>query len=75
MRQLSGDDIADLCARFEACDTDSDGRVSCAEFEGLVQSIGSPLAAGQSRSEFLYIDTDGNGLIDLAEFKRWWQAG
>ena len=73
-RPLSGDQIADLCAGFEACDTDADGRVGCAEFENLLQSAGSQLSAGKRRSEFARIDTDGNGLIDLAEFKRWWQG-
>lgn len=73
-RPLSGDEIADLCAEFEACDADADGRVSSAEFESLLQLVGSQLSAEKRRSEFLRIDTDGNGLIDLAEFKRWWQG-
>jgi Ca2+-binding EF-hand superfamily protein len=73
-RPLSGDDIADLCAQFGVCDTDADGRLTYVEFEVLLQSVGSQLPAVRSREEFSRIDTDGNGLIDLSEFKHWWET-
>jgi Ca2+-binding EF-hand superfamily protein len=73
-RPLGSDEIADLYAEFEACDTDGDGRVGYAEFERLLQLAGSRLSPGQRRAEFARIDFDSNGLIDLAEFKQWWQG-
>jgi Ca2+-binding EF-hand superfamily protein len=73
-RPLSADDIAQLCADFEASDADADGRVNYIEFENLLQSIGSQMSVAQRRSEFRRIDADDNGLIDIAEFKRWWQG-
>lgn len=73
-RPLSGDQIADLWAEFQACDLDGDGRVGYAEFDRLLQSVGSYLSAAQRSAEFARIDTDRNNLIDLAEFKRWWQG-
>jgi Ca2+-binding EF-hand superfamily protein len=69
---LGGDEIDELCAEFAACDTDGDGRVTLAEFESLLQSVGSLVPKEKRRSEFLRIDADGNGLIDLAEFRYWW---
>lgn len=73
-RPLTGDDVADLHAEFASCDADGDGRVTYGEFESLLQSVGSRLSAGQRSNEFSRIDTDSNGLIDLAEFRRWWQG-
>lgn len=73
-RPLTGDDIADLRAAFATCDADGDGRVNQGEFASLLQSLGSRLAAEQLGGEFSRIDVDGNGLIDLTEFRRWWQG-
>jgi Ca2+-binding EF-hand superfamily protein len=73
-RTLSVDDIAQLHADFAACDGDADGRVSFAEFESLLLAVGSQLSPGQRRTQFLRIDADGNGLIDVAEFRHWWQG-
>jgi Ca2+-binding EF-hand superfamily protein len=69
-----GDEAADLLAAFGACDTGGDGRIVYAEFERLLQGLGSRLDGGRRRSEFSRIDTDGNGYIDLVEFERWWSA-
>lgn len=73
-RPLSGSDLADLWTEFQACDCDGDGCIDFAEFESLLQSVGSRLAAPQRRAEFQRIDRDGNGLVDLGEFERWWQG-
>jgi Ca2+-binding EF-hand superfamily protein len=73
-RPLSGDEVADLYLEFEVCDTDADGHVAFEEFDRLLTSVDSGLDDRQRRSEFSRIDADQNGLIDLAEFKRWWQG-
>jgi Ca2+-binding EF-hand superfamily protein len=73
-RQLSSDDIVELRLEFDACDPDADGRVTFGEFDSLLESLGSRLSAEQRRAEFSRIDTDGNGLINLTEFRRWWQG-
>ena len=73
-RPLSGDEVADLYTEFEASDTNADGRVSFEEFDRLLTSVDSGLDDRQRRSEFSRIDADQNGLIDLPEFKRWWQG-
>jgi Ca2+-binding EF-hand superfamily protein len=73
-RPLTSDDIAELRLEFDACDKDADGRVAQGEFESLLESLGSRLSADQRRAEFSRLDTDGNGFINLAEFRRWWQG-
>jgi len=73
-RPLTSDDIAELRLEFDACDPDADGRVTYAEFETLLVSLGSQLSAEQRHAEFSHIDTDGNDLINLTEFRRWWQG-
>jgi Ca2+-binding EF-hand superfamily protein len=71
---LGGDDVSDLYAGFGACDADGDGSVVYAEFERLLQGLGSRLGSAQRRAEFARIDTDGDGLVNLVEFERWWGA-
>ena len=73
-RPRSGDDIGDLHAAFAACDADGDGRMTHDEFESLLQSVGSQLSAVQRGSEFSRIDANADGLIDLSEFRSWWQG-
>lgn len=74
-RPFSGDTVADLHAQFAACDADGDGRIGYGEFEALLLSLGSGLSSVQRRGEFSLIDADNNGLIDLAEFRKWWRGG
>jgi Ca2+-binding EF-hand superfamily protein len=74
VRPFYRDDITELRLAFDACDPDADGRVTFVEFESLLESLGSRLSAEQRRAEFSSIDTDGNGLINLIEFWRWWQG-
>lgn len=67
-----GDDLADLEEQFGECDLDGDQRITSAEFEQLLDNLGSELGPAQRRAQFAAIDVDRDGIIDRGEFMGWW---
>ena len=55
---------------FEEFDQDSNGYISRDEFQDLAFALGLTLSAQQC-GESTRIDKDGDGLVDLSEFKTW----
>eukprot|EP00946_MAST-07B_sp_MAST-7B-sp1_P002903 g2903.t1 len=56
---------------FEEFDQDSNGYISRDEFQDLAFALGLTLSAQQCEKVIARIDKDGDGLVDLSEFKTW----
>ncbi len=65
---MTKEQVAELKEAFSMFDKDSDGTISSEEFEGVMQALG--LLPTKEEVEILLasVDTDGNGVIDFAEF-------
>ncbi len=63
------DEVEELFAR---ADEDGDGRISLAEFRGLMLELDRHMRDSAVTSSFLEIDTDRDGRIGFAEFRSWW---
>ena len=59
--------LPDVPAFFTALDVNSDGHVDAAELEGAAAAAGVPLTAAECAVVIELADTDGNGLLELAE--------
>jgi len=73
-RPLSGDELADLEEQFDECDADGDQRIVFAEFQELLENLGSELSSDQQRARFDAIDLDRDGAINRQEFIEWWRS-
>jgi Ca2+-binding EF-hand superfamily protein len=69
----SNEELAEIDALFARADADHDGQISYTEFRSLVRELDD----GQMDDETLRIgfkdtDADGNGRINIDEFRDWW---
>ncbi len=63
-------EIDALCAR---ADKDDDGQINYQEFRALVRELdGDEMPDDVLRIGFEETDTDGNGRINIDEFRTWW---
>ena len=60
----------DLESAFEAFDANGDGIISPAEFKRGLNKLSINLSSAQVRDLLRYMDRDGDGHVDLREFKR-----
>ena len=58
-------------AMFEEFDLDSNGEIDEREFQDLAFALGLTLNKNQCKQVIARIDKDGNGLVNLSEFKSW----
>lgn len=58
--------------KFYAFDKDRSNSLSVAELGALCASLGAHMNAHQLESALFILDKNGDGLIALEEFKRWW---
>ena len=68
---MSSDPLRD---RFERVDHDENGTIDEAELGKLLDALGVGYTDIQVHATFTSIDQDGNGLIELEEFRAWWTS-
>jgi Ca2+-binding EF-hand superfamily protein len=67
------EELAEIDALFARADADHDGQIDYREFRSLVRELDE----GEMPDEILRIgftetDADGNGRINIDEFRAWW---
>lgn len=58
---------------FAEYDKDKSGFIDASELRGLLQSLGAKLSGKELKQALRIVDEDGSGMIELDEFKRWWE--
>jgi len=66
------EELAEIDALFARADTDDDGQITFNEFKALVRELDEDLDAETLRVGFDVSDADGNGRINIDEFRTWW---
>jgi Ca2+-binding EF-hand superfamily protein len=67
------EELAEIDALFARADSDHDGQIVFKEFRALVSELDDEQWDEESlRVGFTDIDSDGNGRINIDEFRRWW---
>ena len=72
-RQLSEEKLAEAREIFKHFDTNRNDKMEPSEFYGLLQALGGGFSRDEAEVGFQELDTDGNGIIDFAEFVTWWK--
>ena len=68
------EELAEIDALFARADTDHDGQIAFAEFKALARELDDELTDEELRIGFGETDEDGNGRINIDEFRDWWLA-
>jgi Ca2+-binding EF-hand superfamily protein len=58
---------------FRHFDKDGSGAIDVRELNELMEALGADIPQNELDVALKALDADGNGFIDLAEFKAWWQ--
>lgn len=58
---------------FAKYDTDRSGFIEADELRGLLSELGAKLSPKEARRALQILDEDGSGMIELEEFKQWWE--
>ncbi len=58
---------------FDNHDTDQSGSIDLLEFRKLIGRLALPMTAAEIEAEFDAFDLNENGLLEFAEFARWWR--
>lgn len=66
------EELAEIDALFARADTDHDGQIVFAEFKALVRELDEDLSDPELLLGFDATDSDGNGRINIDEFRAWW---
>jgi Ca2+-binding EF-hand superfamily protein len=66
------EELAEIDALFARADADHDGQISFAEFRALVRELDDDTPDEALRIGFGETDADGNGRINIDEFRDWW---
>jgi Ca2+-binding EF-hand superfamily protein len=67
------EELAEIDALFARADADHDGQINFAEFRALVRELDDDETPAEAlRIGFEATDADGNGLINIDEFRDWW---
>jgi Ca2+-binding EF-hand superfamily protein len=71
---MAGDaqELAEIDALFARADGDHDGQINFTEFRRLVRELDADLAEEEMRIGFTETDSNGNGRINIDEFRAWW---
>lgn len=71
----SREELAEIDALFARADRDDDGQIDFTEFKALVRELDdAQITDSELRVGFVDTDTDGNGRINIDEFRAWWLA-
>jgi Ca2+-binding EF-hand superfamily protein len=65
-------ELAEVDALFARADADHDGQIDFAEFRALARELDDGLSDEELRIGFGETDVDGNGRINIDEFRDWW---
>ena len=70
------EELAEIDALFARADRDDDGQIDFTEFKALVRELDDGLMNDEMlRIGFVETDADGNGRINIDEFREWWLSG
>lgn len=59
---------------FAKYDTDRSGFIEADELRGLLAELGATLSPKEAKRALQILDVDGSGMIELEEFKQWWET-
>ena len=68
------EELAEIDALFAHADADHDGQIDFREFRALARGLDEELSEDELRIGFGATDADGNGRINIDEFREWWLA-
>jgi Ca2+-binding EF-hand superfamily protein len=66
------EELAEIDALFARADADHDGQIAFGEFRVLVRELDGEMTDDELRIGFGETDADGNGRINIDEFRAWW---
>jgi Ca2+-binding EF-hand superfamily protein len=66
------EELAEIDALFAQSDQDNDGQINFTEFKSLVRELDEELSEQELRVGFTATDVNGNGRINIDEFRAWW---
>jgi Ca2+-binding EF-hand superfamily protein len=69
------EELAEVDALFARADADHDGQIDFREFRALARELDDELSEEVLRIGFGATDVDGNGRINIDEFREWWLTG
>jgi Ca2+-binding EF-hand superfamily protein len=64
----------DLVKTFAKFDADDNGRIDRAEFDSLLDALGSKMSKDDRDTGFKIVDVDGDGHITCDELATWWDV-
>ncbi|MGW4797626.1 EF-hand domain-containing protein [Nonomuraea sp. NPDC004297] len=65
--------MSDHATTFDLIDADDDGRISAVELVRLMEVLGRPVTLEAAQEGVRKLDKDGDGLIDVEEFRAFLQ--
>ncbi|MCF6468629.1 EF-hand domain-containing protein [Nonomuraea sp. MG754425] len=65
--------MSDHVTTFDLIDADDDGRISAVELVRLMEVLGRPVTLEAAQEGVRKLDKDGDGLIDVEEFRAFLQ--
>lgn len=67
------EELAEIDALFARADRDHDGQIDYSEFRALMHELDDAAMSDETlRIGFTETDVDGNGRINIDEFREWW---
>ena len=68
-------DETKVVVAFNKFDKDGSGAIDAQELEAVSSELGQPLSEEQLANALKDLDLNGDGVVDLKEFKRWYYSG
>jgi Ca2+-binding EF-hand superfamily protein len=74
MSDTKDQQLAELRAAFDACDSDGDGFIDQKEFHALLKKLDGDVSWPECQLDLEVADTEGDGYIGFKEFMVWWTS-
>jgi len=74
MQGLTDEQVAQLRAAFDACDSNGDGYIDREEFHALLRQLDGDVSDAECQLDLEVADTEGDSYIGFKEFLVWWTS-
>ena len=74
MQDPTDEQLAQLRAAFDSCDSNSDGYIDREEFHALLRQLDGDVSSAECQLDLEVADTEGDSYIGFKEFLVWWTS-
>jgi Ca2+-binding EF-hand superfamily protein len=74
MPKTTHEELTELRAAFDSCDSNRDGYIDRAEFHALLKKLDGDVSSAECELDLEFADTEGDGYIGFKEFMVWWTS-